>query len=300
MNKTTTESGEELRSFVHTTASGQDIQAFRLGAPDGAPLLYCHGWPGSGIQAALAGDAGKRLGFSILSLDRPGIGGSSFFANRKITDWPETAVELAQAQGWESFHILAVSGGCPYALATAATFPERVRSVHICCGAAEPDYLLKGTLSYPVYRWLLHFHRHTPGLLLLGLQAARVYLRIIPESLVFVPFLPFIPPADRKAVRPKAKRKLLARSVAASFRQHPRGILHDATRYIEGWGFSPSEVRAPTVFHHGTADRNIPMTATRKTSEKISGATFIEWNGEGHYSLPLNRLNEIINRIRHC
>lgn len=280
-----------------TLPDGRTIRAFSFGDPEGRPLLYCHGWPGSGLQAALADDAARRFGFRVLSPDRPGIGGSDFVPGRRIADWPATAAAVTGAFGWERFHLLAVSGGGPYALATAAAFPERVRSVTICCGAARPDLILSTEYSYPVYRALRVLHEKAPFLLHGGLQLTRAYFRVVPMSWAFLPFFPFIPPTDRKAVRPRRHRILLARSVAAAFRQPPLGVLHDATRFIEDWGVDLGRIACPVVFHHGAEDRNIPLEAARQTAAEVPGAEFHEVPGHGHYSLPLLYLETIIGGI---
>jgi pimeloyl-ACP methyl ester carboxylesterase len=49
--------------------------------------------------------------------------------------------ELASTFGFESFAVLGASGGGPFALATAATMPERVRGVLIAAGIG-PVHLL--------------------------------------------------------------------------------------------------------------------------------------------------------------
>ncbi|MFO7726266.1 MAG: alpha/beta hydrolase [Oceanipulchritudo sp.] len=273
------------------------IRLFSFGDPDGRPLLFCHGWPGSGLQAALADEAARRHGFRVLSPDRPGIGGSLHIPGRQVADWPATAAAVADFAGWETFHILAVSGGCPYALATAASASSRIRSVAICCGAALPHLIVDPRISNPLYRGLYHVHRKAPFLLLPGIRVARFYMRIVPPGMSLLPFLPFLTTADREAVRPRGKRILLARSVTAAFQQ-PHGVIHDATRYIEDWGIDFDAIRAPTVFHHGTVDRNIPLEAARLTAAAVPGASFHEVPGEGHYSLPLNHLEEIIAGIR--
>lgn len=286
------------RSFDLPISEGRIVRAYRYGKADGTPLFYFHGWPGSGVQAALAEDAVQKHGFSLVSPDRPGIGGSTFQNNRQITDWPPVVEALADHLGWERFHVLAVSGGCPYALATAASLRDRVDSVTLCCGAALPEYILAKEFSYPVYRLLHKLHENTPKILLAGLHLTRVYFRMIPPSMAFLPILPFIPKADRRAVAPKDARTKLARSAGATFRNHPRGALRDATRYIEDWGFHLSEISIPVTFHHGTADLNIPIEAARKTAEEVPCSQFIEYPEEGHYSLPLNQLDPIIGSIQ--
>ncbi len=214
-----------------------------------------------------------------------------------MRDWASIAGAVADFAGWKSFHLLAVSGGCPYALATAAALPSRIRSVTVCCGAALPRFILDPETTYPIYRGLYLIKKHTPFILLTGLRLARLYMRIVPSRLTFLAFLPFLPRADQLAVQPKRNRILLARSVAAAFEQ-PRGVLHDATRYIEDWGIDLDTVKVPVVFHHGTSDRNIPIRAARETAAAVPGSRFFEVPGEGHYSLPLTYLEKIIAGIR--
>jgi len=283
--------------FNVTDTNGRILRVFRFGRAEGTPLFYFHGWPGSGIQAALAQRSAEKLGYAIASPDRPGIGGSTFVPGRKIVDWPERVERIADHLGWDQFHILAVSGGCPYALITGIELRNRVKSVTLCCGAAFPELILDEEFSFPVYRLLLQLYRKCPKLLNFGLHLTKVYFKLGPSSVIFLPILPFLPAKDRNAVRPKEARTKLARSIAASFSQHPRGPLHDATRYIEDWGFDPGRNAVPVSFHHGTMDRNIPLEAARRTAARVPNSRMTEYPGEGHYSLPLTRIEEIINDI---
>jgi len=284
-------------SLTFKTKVGSSVCGYLYGDPDGEPMIYCHGWPGSGVQAALADSAAQKHGFRIFSPDRPGIGGSSYVPDRQISDWPDLAIQAAETLGWKSFHLLAVSGGCPYVLAIAAAYPERVRSVTICCGAALPEFVLDPKNSYPIYRGLEILHRRLPVALRAGLHLARLYLKMIPAGFVFYPLYPFIDANERRAIHPRKNRLPMARSVKGGFRQHPRGILHDATRFIEPWGFSLESIQIPVHFWHGTADRNIPIEAARKTAAKVPNSSFTEVSGESHYSLPLLYLDKIVGGI---
>src|SRR5438132_724470 len=81
------------------------------------------------------GDLASALGVRIISPDRPGISGSAFQANRKLIDWPPIAREIADELAIDQFHILAISGGAPYAYVTAWEMPQRVRAIAIVSGA---------------------------------------------------------------------------------------------------------------------------------------------------------------------
>jgi len=286
---------------AHSTfrrANGREVRFFHYGDPEGEPVLFCHGWPGSGLQGSFADLSARARGFRIASPDRPGIGGSDYAPGRVVADWPELVEELAAELGWKEFRALAISGGCPYALAAAAALPERVRAVAIGCGAAEPELVLDPAIAFPVYLALATLYRKWPALLGLGFRLARLYTKAVPASAALLPTVPFLPPPDRRAVLAKRNRLVMGRSVAEAFRQPIRGILRDATRYLEPWKTPFEGVRCPVRFWHGDLDRNIPIQATRTTAAKVPGAAFDTVPGEGHYSLPLERMDLIVDGLR--
>src|SRR5260370_6443132 len=111
------------------------IVAFQeYGAADGMPVVFCHGWPSSRTMARLADEPARSLGVRIISPDRPGISGSSMQSNRRLADWPRVAERLVDHLRIGEFRILAISGGAPYAYATAVAMPERVHAMAIVGG----------------------------------------------------------------------------------------------------------------------------------------------------------------------
>src|SRR5438874_6286441 len=102
------------------------IVAFEeYGDANGVPVIFCHGWPSSRTMARLTDEPARDLGVRIISPDRPGISGSSLQPNRKLTDWPRVIERIVDHVGIGEFRALAISGGAPYAYATAAVMPER-------------------------------------------------------------------------------------------------------------------------------------------------------------------------------
>ena len=88
------------------------------------PVLYLHGFPGSGVEAALYANAAVKSQCQLFGIDRPGFGYSS---PSPSADWniPDAYVQsfvsdiwdFVRAMGWKSFSVIGVSGGGPYALA---------------------------------------------------------------------------------------------------------------------------------------------------------------------------------------
>ncbi len=61
------------------------------GDPEGWPIFYFHGFPGSRLEAQLADRVAARMGIRLIALDRPGFGLSDFKPRRTIFEWPEGA-----------------------------------------------------------------------------------------------------------------------------------------------------------------------------------------------------------------
>ena len=116
-------------------AGGGTLGFREYGDPDGAPLIFLHGWPSSSGQGIFLDGIGKARGLRVLSLDRPGFGASSFMPDRGFLHLPPLVEELAEALGLGKCYVLGVSGGGPYALACAYALPHRVRQAVVCGGA---------------------------------------------------------------------------------------------------------------------------------------------------------------------
>ncbi len=123
------------------TASGRTLAYAETGLPDGFPLFYFHGIPGSRLDfhqpfnsPALDGACVRMIG-----IDRPGYGGSDIQSRRRYRDWADDVATVADALGIDRFGIIAYSGGGPYAVACALGLPERVISVGIASGVGPAE-----------------------------------------------------------------------------------------------------------------------------------------------------------------
>src|SRR5437764_8999533 len=111
-----------------TVAPGRQIAVDETGDPRGYPVFFFHGWPASRLQGAGFSVEAPELGLRILAPDRPGIGLSTPQPGRRLLDWPPVVREIARQLGFARFSVMAVSGGGPYALATAFALPECVEA----------------------------------------------------------------------------------------------------------------------------------------------------------------------------
>lgn len=93
---------------------GRKLGFIEYGDPKGKPLFFFHGWPGSRYSGKETDIAAKKLGVRVISTDRPGIGLSDFQKDRRLLDWSDDVVELADYLGIKRFSLMGVSGGGPY------------------------------------------------------------------------------------------------------------------------------------------------------------------------------------------
>lgn len=117
-------------------ANGCSLAYMQFGDPTGPLVFYFHGTPGSRLEAGLIEAEARAAGIHLISVDRPGIGRSTFQSGRRIVDWPAQVAELADALGYagSSFGIVGMSGGTPYALACARMMPHRLTHVAVVSG----------------------------------------------------------------------------------------------------------------------------------------------------------------------
>jgi pimeloyl-ACP methyl ester carboxylesterase len=117
------------------TGDGRVCEYMQVGDPNGKPVVFLHGTPGTAGSAVLLEDATPRQGVRLLALSRPGYGATTATAPGLLSAGQDVG-ELASRLGVEEFAALGVSGGGPFALAVGATLTTRVRHILIAGGPA--------------------------------------------------------------------------------------------------------------------------------------------------------------------
>lgn len=270
------------------------------GDPNGEPVFFFHGWPASRLQGAGFGPDARELGARIISPDRPGIGLSSYQAGRRLTDWPAQVLAIARQLGIERFRVLAISGGGPYAFATAHALPDRVQAAAVVSGAPPLGSDVDDRALLAVYRWLLSAHRRQPGLIRGLFGIARPFATIQPPRWMWPLILRFIPPADRAALADPAVFEGSFGCYREAWRGSARGVVSDAEIYANEWGFRPEDIRVPVRLWHGQADRSFSWRLAEALASRLPdcNARFVE--NEGHYSLPIRHSRAILADLLTC
>ncbi len=282
---------------LYRLADGQLLAVWECGDPKGRPLFYCHGWPSAGSQGLLADQAARESGWHVYAPSRPGIGWSAFQPGRKITDWGRTTERLLDHLGLRRCSLLAVSGGCPYALAAAAHLSDRVQQVFIVSGAAPAPALLGSPETLFVYRWLLSWQQRHPALCRTVLGALG---SLADERLIFSlsrQMRPMLAEPDRILLRSSHLLADVIGPVGEALARGGRGVAWDGSLYAFPWEIDFVRIDCPVTFWHGGRDRNIPPLALEKLFRQIPQAKLRLFPEEGHYSLPITRIGEIFDAL---
>lgn len=245
-------------------------------------MVYCHGWPSSRLEAALAPEMNLRL----IAFDRPGYGHSD--PNPKATtlrDLTADVADLADHLGLARFAMVGVSGGGPLAAACAHAFPAKVSALALISAVPPPDAISGGPLGA-----LMRFGRW-PDLGRPVMSMARRFL-LSPGRAEALVMNRVIPGRDG-VVLTRERRALLLAAVREGLRRSGAGAVADAGFYGRPWGFRLQDIRVPTAVWHGTDDHLVPVAAARAYAA-IPGATVHIVEGEGHYSLALGQTRAIL------
>jgi pimeloyl-ACP methyl ester carboxylesterase len=288
----------EKEKFVQLQ-SGAVVAFQEYGDATGLPVVFCHGWPSSRTMARLTDEPARELGVRIISPDRPGISGSSLQPNRRLADWPHVVERLLEHLGIGEFRMLAISGGAPYAYATAAAMPNRVRAIAIVCGAIPMAELEDAGGLLPLYRWMLSLYRSQPLLLRRLFCMARPILSLRPPVRLRPLLLKMLMlrPCDAESLRDTAAFEAIFESQRRAWRGSAQGVMADAQIYAQPWGFSLEDVHVPVRLWHGKQDRAFSFHLAAEVAKRLPDCNMRFIDNAGHYSLPIRHMREILKDL---
>lgn len=270
------------------------VSYIEYGDPKGKPLFFFHGWPTSKLHAKVANETAKELGIRIISPDRPGYGLSDFKPGRKLLDYPDDVIELADHLGIKRFAVIGVSGGGPYAAVCAYKIPQRLTKVGIVVGLA-PTYirgLLDGTSLLAKLGWsnyarfpftrtlgtLLHYFnaKYSPGL---GIHRFVLGAK-----------------SDRKIYFNPNIRKDAKDGLRDAFRTGYKGVELDLKLYTTNWSFNLKDIKAKVYLWYGEDDKNVSIKMGRYYASQIPNSKLIVYSGEGHM-VTRTHIKEILKTL---
>jgi pimeloyl-ACP methyl ester carboxylesterase len=260
---------------------GRVVRTMESGDLGGTPVLVFHPTPSSRLFVRQHADVALRHGVRLIGFSRPGSGGSTM-TTPGLRVVAEDAVRVADDAGVDAFAVLGFSGGTPFAAATAALFPARVRAAGLCAAVAplpldETDHLEAEKARCAS---------------LLDLDDEALVERFIGEA----------SPADAP---------YLDRSLAASQAVALRDAFEDADgeptfatldfdygSFAPPWEVDVATVTAPTWLWQGTLDDVTPMAHAQWYAERIPTARLVPRPGLDHLGSFEAHRDEMLATLR--
>lgn len=252
---------------------------------EGESVVMFHGAPG-----ARGFVPGPLADVRLITFDRPGYGDSDPRPDRVALDCAADVAALMDHLDLERVRLVAWSGGCPFAVATAfALGPDRVSSLVLVSGPGPLD-------EVPGAWDALGDHRR-PTAEMARVDPSRSERAIARHMQPFIDvptsFLGTGRGADRESMSDPYLRSMLEAQIHAAVRQGAAGIAADLIAMWLPWGFALSEIAVPTHVFHGALDPHNAADA-RTYAARIPGAEFTVWPDLGHLAI-LSRWSQVLD-----
>ncbi len=256
-----------------------------FGTPRGAAIIWLHGTPGGRRQVPVeARQYAEEHDLRIIGIDRPGIGTSTPHLYEDVLDWTGDLERLADNLGIDTFRVIGLSGGGPYALAAGAALPDRVHGVGVLGGVAPTkgvDAIRGGLVEVAPYAAPILSATRIP---LSYALAAGIHLVKPLASAAIGTYGYFQPRGDRELLaRPEFKAMFLDDLINGA-RFQVGAPLADIILFTKYWGFDAADVSVPVRWWHGDDDHIIPHAHGVHMAERLPDAVFATIDGESHLS----------------
>ena len=263
---------------------GRILGYAEYGQATGKPLLYFHGHPGTRVEAKFLAEQAGHLGVRLIGMDRPGMGLSTFKANRRFLDWPADVVELADSLHIDRFAVVGLSGGGPYALACAYKIPHRLTACGVVSGVGR------------IHPFLAFLSQWLPWLMMPFIRRSlqneeQAQKTLVKAASIWVE-------ADRKSLQVPGIKELMAASLVEALRPGARGAAYEGALFGRPWEFNLEQIQFPMIFlWHGELDNEIRISTARDVARKLPQCKATYYPGEGHISVIVNHAQDIMKAL---
>ena len=281
-------SSESTRSVA--LADGRSLEVHELGDPEGFPIVYHHGTPGSGTLYARWATPGVRL----IAYDRAGYGGSARMHGRAVVDVVADITAVADALGLERFATWGLSGGGPHVLACAALCDERLVAAATLAGV--------GPWNAEGLDWLAGMgegNLEEFDLILAGEEALLPAIERDRDNLLGVTpaelreaMAPHLSPTDSAALTAELAEYLHA-NIAHAIANSGDGWIGDNLAFVKPWGFELSSIARPVLVLQGGDDLMVPRQHGEWLAANVPGCESRIEDAHGHLTLAEHLVPEV-------
>jgi pimeloyl-ACP methyl ester carboxylesterase len=291
-------------------AGNRKLQLVDAGDPSGRPVIYLHGTPASRVLDPRWTADALRQGIRLIGYDRPGYGGSTPLAGRRVADAAADVAAIADHLNLPRVAVWGISGGGPHALACAALLPTRCVGAAVLESPAPPEY-------GPAER-STKVNKHVSCEPLVSLREQQIWKKAHQEqdtksvrtNLSLLEVLASNRPSLRRgiyrmlmplyigSVEARALSRACAQwtvsSMREGFQQGVEGGQDDEIAiYHQPWGFEFADIRVPVLLWHGQKDQFVGVREGRWLADHIPKVESRFPAEDGHVSIAEYRIPEV-------
>ncbi|HET6467157.1 MAG TPA: alpha/beta hydrolase [Geminicoccaceae bacterium] len=279
-----------VRDGSLTLADGRRLAWRRYGEPGGLPILYLHGFLGSRLEPAAAGE----LAADLIVFERPGYGESDPHPAPSLLAIARDLREGLDRLGIREFAVVGVSAGAPHALAMAHLAPERVQAAALVGGVGDAATIRSAGGRAALLR---HLDR-TARAIRPGLGLAR---RLLLIEALGLGGLRLFSPELRRCLGSEARFREVTRrlhlSLQRSLAPGLAGVEADLAVLAAPWGFDPAKVTVPTALFHGRRDLIVPLGHLEFYRRTLPRVRAVEISDDEHVSVVVNNRDRIVAAV---
>lgn len=275
---------------------GRQLGFAEYGTAGGKPILFFHGLAGSRLDARLLHKIATTNHCRLISIDRPGMGLSSFDQKRSILSWADDVETFADNLNLPEFAIMGHSGGAPFVAACLYKIPDRLTGAAIVSGMG-PFELPTVTASLTRgQRFLNSAIRKLPWIATCCMKLTRWMFK---NPNMLKRGLKQMDPMDSHILQSEANIEMLGATLMETFRQGVAGAAQEMQLTLKPWRFDLSNinVKCPVTIWHGGLDKQAPAAHAELYAKLIRNAKLTFFKQEGHISLLVNKGEEILRSI---
>lgn len=286
-------SGSIVQPAPFVLHSGRKLSWIKVGDPEGFPVFYFHGTPGSAWEATVFAKAASSLGIQLICPDRPGVAGSNFVHGRKVVHWARDVRQMADGLGLDEFSLVGWSGGAPHALLTAAELLPRVRALGMLGPQGHTpsrQTKIEDKLAKP-FHWLIRTLTHLDP----------IGSKLVGSSFYFDDL------SRRHRHDPRLYQEVFARSLRRGLLPGVRGTVRDSAALASDWGMplatvidrlEKAPVPLPITIWQGGKDVFVKPAVTRQLAKALPHCRLIEDPYATHLQILLDHTWSVMRAMK--
>lgn len=264
---------------------GRYLGYAEYGNPTGPVVLWFHGTPGGRRQFPIIGRrAAEQLGLRVVLVERAGSGMSEPHRYERIGDWASDIMHVADTLGADTFGVVGLSGGGPFALACAGmpALADRVVAVAVLGGvtpAVGPEANCSGPIALARRMSAVTSAMRRP----FARVAAGLLTPLIPLAhLGYKGFSSVMPDGDKQVFANPEIEAMFIDDIVHVADGRFQALLDDARLFGRDWGFRLADVKVPVRWWHGDADSIISLADAQAAVAHLSDVELTLMPDESH------------------